>query len=92
MRPSELWGDGESALRDVCECCPRETGWLEQPGKADTPDCALRVLSDQDVLTAHGACAERIDIREEQARAEREIYEKRMAGDWSWQDGGKGNE
>ena len=82
MRPSELWDDFDSALRDVCECCTRETGWLESPGETDTPDCALRVVADQDVLTAHGACSERIDMQESAMRAEREVYERRMAGDW----------
>ena len=83
MRPSELWSDGESALRDTCDGCRRETGWLESPGEIDMPDCALRVLSDQDVLTAHGACAERIDMQEAAMRAEREVYERRMRGDLS---------
>ena len=83
MRPSDLWDDSESALRDICECCSRETGWLESPGKIDTPDCAWRIVDDQDVLTAHGACAERIDMREREMQAEREVYERRMVGDWS---------
>ena len=47
MRPSELWRDGESALRDTCDGCRRETGWLESPGEIDTPDCALRVADDR---------------------------------------------
>ena len=83
MRPRGLWSDGGSALRDVCDGCPRETGWLEDPCEVDTPECAMLVADDRDVLTAHGFCAERIDMREREMRAEREVYERRMVGDRS---------
>lgn len=81
-RPESVFGDYYSAMETVCEGCTRETGWLEDWENHDTPDCAIRIITNDDMIEWDGEkwkCRERDQIE----RAELSLYERRMAGDWS---------
>lgn len=82
MRPSWWFGDSEEALNTICGGCDRETGWLDDP-LIETPRCAVRVIEDEDALDESGQCPRRVTTKEAAAARERELYEKRMRGDWS---------
>ena len=86
---SFFYCDSEEALSAVCRGCAKETGWLDST-LHETPECALDIIDDQEVLTDRGECPHKIDKsearrreRERREREEREKYERRMRGDWT---------
>lgn len=81
-KPESVFEDYLNAMACLCEGCPRETGWLEDWINHDTPQCALAIMANEDVMFRDGnewKCKERQKIENEEFA----LYAKRMAGDWS---------
>ena len=58
MRASDFYDYSELALRECCAGCSKECGWLENLEEFDTPECALHLMNDEDVLDKYGRCTQ----------------------------------
>ena len=87
-RASELFAYSEDAIEALCEGCPDERGWAFLDGTETGAACETMVddLSAYDgrpvvmMLNGKPFCSVRY---EKYVKPERELYERRMRGDWS---------
>ncbi len=89
-RASCYFSDCETAIDMVCRGCPDENGYVGEPKPWEPDACTnmLAIYNDEPCqLTEHDDGAPTCPIRDshqtKNGKAEWELYQKRMRGDWS---------
>lgn len=88
LRASDVFSNAQDAIEELCIGCPDERGWALMDGSEVGSACETMCLDLSDymgnpvvmMLDGRPYCSVRY---EKYTKPERELYEKRMRGDWS---------
>ena len=89
LNPSRYFSDCETAIETVCRGCDKERGWIDIENSKGKPCYGLMALGLGDEVEGYFkdvggrfVCTCRRSKADNEKAREKELYEKRMRGEW----------